>query len=120
MIDFFWRITKTPTFVLNNRWKNVFVWPKQHVFFIPYYKFVNYDTHFYKTKEEYYTSLINLWINFLKRSHNKRVLYLHTAAIEYSKKELRILQKWKDEELWEIMIPVERLGRISIEKTLRV
>ena len=45
---------------------------------------------------------------------------IEIKSIEYSKKELRILQKWKDEELWEMMIPVDRLGGIQVQKTLRV
>jgi len=105
----FYRICPTQTFTLNNRWYTP-VFPKKSVFFIPYKSEKDIDT--YKH--------IDLWINFLKRTHNKRILYLYLVDVEYSTCKKRVLEIWKGEPLWEIIIDVKHLGHRHLIRRRRV
>ena len=102
-----YRLTPNRILTLNNRWER-HVHPKYTIFFIPW-DGVGYFPN--KDKEE--NKHIRSWIHFLKFTKHRKVLYLHTVYVEYTRRKDRILKNWKNTNLNEIMIPERCLGHIQ-------
>lgn len=95
------RFTKTKQFVLNNRWKDVYVYPKKTLFFLP-------PNLFY----------LEAWKEFFCRSQDLNFLYLHECRVEYESHGL-IKTRWLKHIpfLNEVMIPAASLIHVDIIKT---
>ena len=101
-----YRITPTPTFWWNNRWQKR-VKPKKHVFAIEW-------------EPPYHRHHTKLWIDFLKKTKGRKVLYLHTIHLDVTLWYKRVLKRHKREDLIEVMIPTKHMGKLQIVKTVRV
>lgn len=108
-----YRICPKRSLTLNNRW-HFPVWPKHTIFFIPW------DGGYNPPLRNESTKHIRAWINFLKFTKHRSVLFLFTLQVEYSRREDRILKIWHNQELQEIMIPERYLGRIKIIRIQQV
>lgn len=114
MKQIMYRICPRRTLTLNNRW-HFPVYPKHSIFFIPY------DGGYIPNQENNPANKhIKAWINFLKFTKHRSVLFLFTLNVEYYRREDRILKVWHKQELQEIIIPERFLGHIRILKVQSV
>jgi hypothetical protein len=104
----YYRICPYPNFQWNNRWHPK-VFPKHSVFVIP----------ILQNKEDNQEHL-KAWLNFLKRSHRKRILWVYTLDVEHSNTKQRVLTTWKGTKLYEVIIPVDNLGSKHVVYTRRM
>lgn len=103
----YYRITPTRTFVWNSWWHRVRVRPKKNLFMIEY-------------EPPYHRVQTKLWIDFLKTTHGRSRLFLHTIKVWHTRKRTRILRKWEGQPLYEVMVNVKNYGHMEILKTVPV
>lgn len=107
--EIMYRLCPTTSFTLNNRW-HAPVFPKKHVFFIPWDGGIN------PASPGEHNVHIRAWAHFLKFTKHRNPLHLFTVRVYYSRRQDRILKEWKGKELQEIMIPVDYMGDRQVLK----
>jgi len=98
-----YRLTKTRKFVLNNRWKNVIVRPKETLFFIDC------------DQEQ-----IENWKTFLCEKHSKDHLFLHEVQLYYISRGLKRRRFSNKYNLNEIMLKADCFNTAKVRKTIKV
>lgn len=101
------RLCPTDTLTFNNHWYTP-VKPKKAIFFLDY-------------ELPYQREHTKMWVDFLKTTHHRKVLYLHTLKLEASRIRRRVLTTWKGVDLVEVILPlIYWSGHKELVKTVRV